>query len=238
MISVLTPSIRREGLPIVQRALKRQTNKDFEWIVGSPFVPEVDCIWIKDDYTDGMWTLNRIYNRMIEKAKGDIIVSWQDFTYANPDTLQRFADDLEYGDISVSAVGNKYADDSWKEITWKDPREREDYGSFYEVGPHDIEWNLCALPKKLMYEIGGFDEEMDFMGFGMDGYGVNDRLDSTGHYRFFLDQSIKSFSLEHGRTKGWEEDNLIHGGYKKRKTELIDKGVWPHLEYLYKESEA
>lgn len=242
-ISIITPTIRLEGLRNIEQALIRQEFEgDFEWIVCSK-EPPLDYVvakysfeWIKDRHTGGVWTLNRAYNDLIKKANGDLIVSWQDYTYANPDCLQKFWDVYESDNNAiVSAVGNKYSDEDWKEKVWQDPRERNDYGTFYECNPSDVEWNLCSVPKKALEDIGGFDEEMDYLGYGMDGYAVNYRIDTLGGYKFYLDQTNKSYSLEHGRPKFWEEKNLLHGGYARRRKELIDLGVYPRLQYINKD---
>lgn len=220
-ISIITPSVRPEGLELVEKALKRQTFKDYEWLVNDK------------RYEGGYWGLNRAYNDLIRQAKGELLVSWQDYTYTDPDALEKFWAHYEAEPKTlVGAVGNKYQTENWAVKTWQDPRERNDFGSFYPTNFCDIEWNLCSVPKEAMYEIGGFDEEMDFRGFGMDGYAVNDRLANTGLYDFKLDQSIKTYSLEHDRFEGWDEHNLISKGYLKRKQELMDKGVWPYLEYI------
>jgi hypothetical protein len=242
-ISVITPTIRLEGLRLIENALVRQNiDVDFEWLVCSKKMPsdyivaDYDVGWMRDYHQGGVWTLNRAYNELISKAKGDLIVSWQDYTYADHDCLQKFWDIYEADNNAiVSAVGNKYSDDSWTNKVWQDPRERSDFGTFYECNPADIEWNLCSVPKKAMFDIGGFDEEMDFLGYGMDGYAVNYRIDTLGEYKFYLDQTNKSYSLEHGRADNWEEKNLLHGGYAKRRQELIDLGVYPRLKYLNKD---
>lgn len=231
VISVLTPTIRPEGLEIVNKALKRQTFKDFEWLIGSPFEPGYGT-WVKDDFEGGYWTLNRMYNKLIKQCKGDVVVSWQDYTFAKPDTLERFFTHyLSDPKTLVSAVGNKYTEvyPELGEITWKDPRERDDQGSYYYCFFNDIEWNLCLCPKSALYEVGGFDEKLDFLGFGMDGYGVNERLSLIGGYEFALDQAIKSYSLSHGRVENWERDNAIHGAYANRRKEYL---VAPRLKYL------
>lgn len=237
-ISVITPTIRKDGLPLVMKALKRQTFEDFEWIIGSYFNVDhiienmnVDMAWIKDEYKDGIWSLNRIYNDLIVKSRGELIVSWQDFTYANPDALEKFWNNYQATKGAVSGVGNKYADETWSVKTWQDPRERADQGSFYACTPQDIEFNFCAVPKQSLCDIGGFDEEMDFLGFGMDGVSVAERLDAVGCMTY-LDQSNKSYSVGHSRPKGWDEHNLLGQGYFKRRQELFDKGEWPRLQWL------
>lgn len=236
-ISVLTPTIRIAGLPIVEKALKRQSFKQFEWIVGSKIYPkEVSCQWIKDDFRGGFWTLNRCYNMMIRAASGELLVSWQDYTYADPDTLWKFWNHYQHNKQSlVSAVGNKYEDERWADMVWKDPRERDDMGSFYEVYPYDIEANLCSAPKEAMYDVGGFDEEMDFIGFGFDARGVFERLDLIGEYKFYLDQTIKSYSLPHDRPEGWDDHNMLDR-WLNYKQEQLDKKRYPVLNYLQRQN--
>ena len=235
MISIITPTIRPKGLEIVAKSLSWQTLTDYEWLVGSSFKPEHDCVWVKDDFKGGFWTLNRIYNKLISKAKGNLLVSWQDFTYADPEALSKFLFYYRKDRRTIATgVGGKYEDDSWTNRVWQDPRERDDLGSMYETDFANIEGNFCGVPKRAMYDIGGFDEELDQLGFGMDWYGVLERLYDFGGYRFMIDQTNKSYSLEHGRVGGkkWDKHNLLDGGYQRRRTELIKADVYPVLGYL------
>ena len=88
------------------------------------------------------------------------------------------------------------------------------------------------LRKKALYKIGGFCELFDLSFFGMDGYGVNERLDKVG-YKFYLDQSIKSYSLEHSRlSKDWDKYNVLNGGYATLKKKLMKQGKWFKMDYL------
>ncbi|MCB1712604.1 MAG: hypothetical protein KDH96_09085, partial [Candidatus Riesia sp.] len=177
-----------------------------------------------------VWTLNKAYNLAIRGSGGELIVSWQDFTYARPDTLERFWRHYEREPKTlIGAVGNKYSDPSWSVMTWKDPRERDDQGSFYPCYFTDIEWNLCSVPKQALLDVGGFDENLDKY-FGMDGYSVNERINLTGSYDFKLDQTIKTFSLEHGRPKKWEEKNAIHGPYNLIRKDYLVNHKLPFLQ--------
>jgi len=219
MISVITPTNRdKKALELVDKALKQQSFRDFEWIVIRPEkIPSYLC-----------WSLNRDYNKAIRKAKGDLIVSWQDYTYAKPDTLEKFYFHFKNEPKTlVSAVGNKYSDDSFLVEMWKDPR-IEEGKTYYEVPFHYIEFNLCSVPKKAFYDVGGFDEELDKW-YGMDGYSVVDRLNMIGGYKFKIDNTIRTYSLEHDRPPNWEEKNAIHGAYQERRKFYL---VNPKLNYL------
>ena len=77
-ISVLTPSIRPAGLEILQKSLKNQSFKDFEWIQD---------IGLGDKHD-----LNQAWNRMLKRAKGELIVFYQDYIKIEPDGLQKFWD--------------------------------------------------------------------------------------------------------------------------------------------------
>jgi len=223
-ISVITPSVRSAGLELVKKALLRQTFTDFEWIVNDK------------RYKGGYWGLNRAYNDMIRQAKGELLVSWQDYTFAEPDALSRFWNCYTSNPYSiVSGVGNKYIDETWMIKKWQDPRERSDNTSFYECFPWDVEANFCSIPKRAVYEVGGFDEKMDFEGFGFDARGVFERIDMLGEYKFYLDQANVSYSLEHDRPDGWDEHNMINKWPEYKQTQ-IDKKRYPVLSYLQKSS--
>lgn len=233
-ITVLTPTIRPKGLALVEKALNRQTFTEFEWLVGTR-----RDLWenttrgrlVVDDFKGGYWSLNRIYNKMVRYSRGELLVSWQDYTFSDPTTLEKFW--LHYKtnpNALVTAVGNKYETEKFMVQTWQDPRERDDQGSFYDCYPWDIEANLCSIPKNSIMTVGGFDEQMDFEGFGFDARGVFERIDMMGG-EFKIDQSIKSYSLNHDRPEGWDENNMI-GKWTEYKRDQIDSGRYPVLRYL------
>jgi len=233
LVSIITPSIRPKGIELVRKALKRQTIKTFEWIVVSPFKYSFCDKWIQEPKKNkgDVWTLNKAYNATLREAKGDMIVSLQDYTFIQPDAISRFWEHFKNEPKTlVTAVGNKYENEDWLVETWRDPRMREDQGTFYQCYPSDIEWNCCSVPKKAIYDVGGFDENMDKK-YGMDGYSVNDRIDILGGYDFKIDQTIKSYSLEHGRINGdeWDKNNWNGKPYLEYRKKYIGK---PKLNYL------
>lgn len=241
-VSVITPTVRKDGLELVKNSLNGQLYSDFEWLVGSSFDPELEeATWIRDDFIGGFWTLNRIYNKLFAHATGDIIVSWQDWIWAAPDALKKFVEDVEEtnGGI-ISGVGDQYERlNKWgrPEVKiWSDPRKNGN-GNLYECYPNDVEWNFAAFPRKAILEVGGMDEQLDFLGFGGDQLQVGERFDAL-HYKSYLDQSLESFTIRHDRSKhggqtNWDDKHvLFNGQYDKRKAELISEGKWPVLNYL------
>jgi len=241
-VSVITPTIRKEGLDVVRQALENQTFKDFEWLVSSPFDPGIPNIkWIPDKFTKGYWTLNRAYNSLFLAAKGDLIISLQDWIWVPPTGIQQFVDASEAVKGIISGVGDQYegiGQYGKPEIKiWSDPRKNTNNGSFYECYPNDAEWNWCAIPRKAIFEIGGMDEELDFLGYGGDQLQAVERMDALG-WKFFLDQTNESYTVRHGREdfggqESWDGAHvLFNGKYDERKRLLIDSGKWPILDYL------
>jgi hypothetical protein len=238
MLTVITPTIRKDRLDIVTKSLQRQTLDDFEWLIGSNFDPEIPWArWIPDNFKGGYWTLNRMYNKLVAEAKGEFIVSWQDSIYIPPNGLDTFlADLLAVPELSiVSGVGDQYKTLDSRGVpsdkVWTDPRRgAKNTNSFYECTFPDVEWNWCILRKKLFEFVGGFDETLDFKGFGMDGYQFNERLnDLDGH--FFLDRANESYTYRHGRVDNWDDhNNLTNGEYEKRREDLKKRGIWPRVD--------
>ena len=230
-ITIITPSIRRDGLAIVNRGIRRQTTEDFEWLVVSPEDYGYGT-WVKDpgknegDY----WSVYKAMNEAVRHAKGEIVVSWQDHTYAPPDTLEKFLDHYNREPKTIiTGVGNKYSDESFMVKTWQDPRERNDQGSFYGCYPNDIELNLASFPTEAFYKVGGFDEDLDKYS-SLCGLDVLMRLDMVGGYDFKIDQTIKSYSTEHGRLPGWDENTPFNGIWQKKLLEYADKPVLSYLD--------
>lgn len=209
-ISVITPSVRKDGLDIVKKSLDNQTFRDFEWIVVSPFEYKNCDLWIPDPPKNegDMYNLNKAWNAAFKQAQGKLFVSFVDMTWAPPDALQQFWDHYEANPQGlIGGVGNQYEeviDDKPEILIWKDPRMRMDQGSFYEINPIDLEFCLTSVPKQAILDCGGLDEEFDKVA-ALSEKDMCLRLDKLG-YRFYLDQSIEYRALKHPRlTADWEE---------------------------------
>lgn len=173
-ISVITPSIRPEGLEITRQSLLKQEFKDFEWIV--------DINWV------GSHDLNAAYNRCIKRAGGELIVSLQDYISIAPDALQKLWEAYENNpNTFITCPVGKETENT---INW-DWRHSPD--SVMEWQQWEIDFGAC--PKNCLYEIGGFDEEID--GFwSCDNVNVGCRAELAG-FKFMCFRDVVGIAQDH-----------------------------------------
>lgn len=150
-ISVITPTIRCEGLDIIQKCLAQQTFKDFEWLVE---------IGLKQEHD-----LNKAFNKMLRRAKGELVVFLEDYTSVPPDYLEKWWNAYQqYPDTFFTAPLGKvdnldYAPPAnWDWRAWK---HKPEDGEFLPCDWNCWEIDNGACPLKAIKEIGGFDEELD-----------------------------------------------------------------------------
>lgn len=157
-------------------------------------------------------------NEGFRECCGDLIVCVQDFIWLAPYALHKFNEAYKaYGDILVAAVGHQYNKPGKDDIVnpkgkitifrekfrdrpenccWRDPRMRLDQGTFYETAPINWELSCGSIPRKVIYELGGMDEEYDFHGFAYDNVNLAQRAEFLG-YKTFLDQTNEYKALNH-----------------------------------------
>lgn len=235
-ISVITPSVRKELLPIVEKCLKRQTLKDYEWLVASPtnlgfgtWVPEPPKR--EGDY----YGLNKAWNAAFKVAKGELVVNIVDGLWFPPDTLQKLWDHYEANPKAcVGAIGDQYdqiKDGKPEHCVWTDPRRTVQFGTFYEISPRDLELCIASLPLKGIKEVGGIDEEFDKYA-ALSEKEMCARMDMLG-YKFYLDQTLEYRAIKHPRlSESWDERyNAGCEVYFKHLREIRD-GKRLRLDYL------
>lgn len=140
-ISVITPTIRPKGLEIVKDCLSKQTFTDFEWLVEVGLGKEHD--------------LNKAFNKMLKRAKGELIVFYQDYIQIPDDGLQKMWDEYQKDkSYLITAPVGKSDDYTNPKYDWRAFK-------FEDVGFQgwEIDWGAC--PKNILFEIGGFNEDLD-----------------------------------------------------------------------------
>lgn len=186
-ISVITATIRPEGLQMVREGLREQTMQDFEWLV------EIG-LGFKKDFSAAM-------NRGIKRAKGDLIVFCNDFIKPPPDGLERFWRAYEENpDMAFVAPMGKQSGGT---IRW-DWRTHQTW----DIPFTHFEMDWCAVPKKLLYEVGGLDEEMDEKCWGPTNVNLGLRLSLAHTLRCLHDNPAVGY--DHELTTDREGDLAFH----------------------------
>lgn len=173
-ISIITPSIRPEGLVITQQCLKEQTFQDFEWLVELGTGNEHD--------------LNRAFNRCLRRAKGEIVVFLQDYIKIESDALAQIMANYK-GKFMTFPVGKTDKLDFSGNVKW----------DWRKVRKGEIPWNYWeidfgACPLEDIKNIGGFDEALDEF-WSCDNVNVGCRADLAGYKFECLD--IPAIAYDH-----------------------------------------
>lgn len=191
-ISVLTPTIRPHRLAPVYESLKRQTFKDFEWLV-------------EFGLSDTEFTLPADMNKMLRRARGEIVVIWQDSISAPDDFLEtviethrRFLlgcddrhpdrnDGLRHTNFAVTyPVGKRHGES----VDWDWRAERRG-----KVGSHEWETDLASCPRHMFEDIGGYDEAF-CDGWSWDNVEVGYRAAAAG-YSFYCVGDVRAVADDH-----------------------------------------
>lgn len=162
----------------LQESLRKQTFKDFEWLTEVSF-PEKGH------------DLNASFNRMIRRAKGELLVFYEDYTTVPENFLEKCWElyQKEPKTFWTFPVGKTL---DWENIIW-DWR-KDTNGEIEYVG---WEADLACAPLKALQDIGGFDEELDQYWSG-DNLNVALRA-SLLHYKFKVYNGIQGIAYNHDK---------------------------------------
>jgi hypothetical protein len=186
-ISVITPSIRPKGLEITQKCLKEQSFTDFEWHVELG-------LGTKHDFNQAM-------NRMIRRSTGELIVILQDYIKIEPDALQKCWDlyqNNKQAFVTFPVGKSKTLEFDNPQWDWrKSPDSEMDWQKW------EIDFGMCS--KEALYNIGGFDEELDRY-WSFDNVNVGYRAFLAGY--FFL-KDITNCAI------AYDHDSFIEHPFRK-----------------------
>lgn len=197
-------------------------------------------------------------NEGFRACTGELIVCIQDYIWLAPFALHKFWEGHNGygGKILISGVGHQYGKPGKDDVikpegkltvfkepfterpehqVWSDPRKRLDQGTFYETAPVNWELNYCSIPRKVIYELGGMDEEYDMHGFAYDNVNIAQRAEMLG-YKTFLDQTNECRAIEHD---SWyisenkkERSSDIAGFHLQRMKDTVAGRLPVKLNYL------
>jgi hypothetical protein len=165
--------------------------------------------------------LSRADNLGFKNCEGELIVCLQDYIYIGSYGLEKFWDLHKKfnGKALLTGMGHQYKLPSIEDITndkdlfsvfekpytkkpdvmfWKDPR---DWGVDAPRPAQPVEWELnwAAIPRDVIYDLGGMDEEYDKHGFAFDNTNIGERARMLG-YEIWLDPTNECFGFDHD---GW-----------------------------------
>lgn len=121
MISIVTVTNRYGGIDIMYNNLRKQTHKDFEWILCDELYDErkqevadyVSGIKLKHikprpKRDDCVWNLARAYNDALRVSEGDLVVVVDDYIWMQPGAILRFLEvSRDKGRAMITGVGHK-----------------------------------------------------------------------------------------------------------------------------------
>lgn len=235
-ISVVTGSIREKGLDVVEKSLLKQDfpTLEWEWVVCSPFKYLNCSTWVPDrgKLPGEKMGCTKAFNDCFKAAKGELIITVCDMESLDPITLSTFWKHYQENKKSVVHIaGEMYNDFEFKDKCWTSPMlENRDKG-FYLSDPIEYDGALSAFSKKLIMEIGGFDEKFDTWGALADQEACM-RLQHMG-CPIYLDTTIKYRSVKHeGHGDDWDEMFKKSTQYYEECKLLVEKGERLKLNYL------
>jgi len=209
-ISVITSSIRPKGLAITQSCLAKQTFKDFEWCCE---------LGIPQKGHD----LNQAYNRMIRRAKGELMVSLQDYIRIPDNGLELFWQAYKKNkDTFLTAPVGKTLD--WTNVKW-DWRTSE--GAKMDWTMWECDW--ASAPLEALKKIGGFDEWLDGKTWSFDNVNVGLRAEMAG-YKFGCLRGNKAIAYDHDRDFKHPFRDNFNPQFHNERLDQIRKGL--KLDYL------
>lgn len=203
----------------------------------------------QSDKREGAYTnLAHADNEGFSNCSGELIVCIQDYIWCPPDLLEKYlyAHTSHPEGCLVTAVGNQYsnpfpANDDGKitvfdkpytrrpeQLCWADPRINYNRSSWSEAQPAEWELSCASIPKKIIEEVGGMDEQFDFEGFAWDNTYIAAKAALLG-YKIYLDQSNEYMAFNHD---GWwpnplKTNRVSPKDYFFKKLNEIQSGVKP-----------
>lgn len=165
--------------------------------------------------------LARADNVGFRNCDGDLIVCLQDYIWINPYGLEKFLEITKQydGKVLVTGMGHQYKKPTVDDIKdpkglitvfehnytrqpeilfWRDPRDNGEK-SVRPAEPVEWELNWASIPRKVIEDLGGMDEEYDRHGFAFDNTNISERAKMLG-YKILLDPTNECYGFDHD---GW-----------------------------------
>jgi hypothetical protein len=199
-VTIVTPSIRPEGLVPVMNSLERQTNQDFEWLV------EVGMPWKGHD-------LNAAMNRMLKRAAGEVVISIQDYISVPPETVAKALElYAQYPQGFTTFPMGKIQPNGDIKFDWRAG------GDYRRIAGYEWETDFAMAPLDMFKAIGGYDEAYD-AGWSWDNASVGVRAELAGFVPSCY-PALKGIGIDHDAViqhpfRGKNENGKLHSVREK-----------------------
>lgn len=184
--------------------------------------PRLKYIRQSDKREGALTNLAHADNEGFKACEGELIVCLQDYIWIAPDALEKYWFHYKNTDNTglFTGVGHQYGKPSTEDIAdpsgkitvfkepytrrpdikvWDDPRINPNRPALSEAQPVEWELNWASIPKKVIVELGGMDEQFDFEGFAWDNTYIAYKAKING-YKIYLDQTNECMGFNHD---GW-----------------------------------
>lgn len=187
MIDIITVTKRNGWFKDAAKSLKAQTLKDFRWtIVYEPNVKvindkDLDVKWVKAPKKTRHSNLNASLNRGLQSVGSEFVLFYQDFIDLPETAIVQLLIDCNRtkGFITTATINPDGNYDA--RYTGVD--------KLREIEPQEWETNVAMAPMQAMYDLGGFEEELDD-GWSWDNVNVAERAELLG-YKFYIQESVQ-----------------------------------------------
>lgn len=171
-ITVITPSIRPDGLKMTYETLKKQTYVDFEWL------PRLSIPGERSDLSYQM-------NQALQEAKGEIIVFLQDYIRIPANALEKIADLYKISSAGFTFPMVKGGKEDW--------RKHSENNTKIASGAWEIDFGSALRAD--IEQAGGFCELYD-EGFGWENVDLAYRMWQNG-VEFRVHTNIVAEGVDH-----------------------------------------
>ena len=263
-ISCMTLSNRYGGVDIMWANLLRQEFADWEWIFVDGLydyrAKEVAEYTNNDSRVkhikqssirEGAYTnLAHADNEGFKACSGDLIVCLQDYQWILPSGFTKYWLIYEKDPKAlVTGFGHHYSDprpvDPKGKITvfdkpftsrpsnlsWSDPRPGSE---LRRAEPVEWEMSWCSLPRQVIYDIGGMDEQFDYEGFAWDNTYIAYKAKLNGS-NIYLDPTNEVMGFDHDLwwPNPLKENRISPAKYFHEKVQkMMDGNIPAKDEYL------
>ena len=118
-LTIISCTVRQEGLDMLTKCLNQQTFRDFEqivitnrfdiWTKETKFTYPLTIMWDPKKNEGDYYNLHKAWNHAIRQAKGELIVSIVDLTWIRADCLQKLWDAYMANPKScITCIGHQY----------------------------------------------------------------------------------------------------------------------------------